>query len=108
MRRAIGRSWMWGSAIVLIDSYVVSHAQPYLMLEVDITHTSMTINQLINQVENGEEVMIIRHGKAIARLSAISPIPQPLTSQEELRAAQSQTVISTLLTLQSLRQEARY
>ncbi len=80
---------MWGSAIVLIESYVASHAQPYLMLEVDITNTSITISQLLNQVETGEEVLLIRHGKPIARLSAISPIPQPLTSQEKLRAAQS-------------------
>jgi antitoxin (DNA-binding transcriptional repressor) of toxin-antitoxin stability system len=78
------------------------------MLEVDITNTSITINQLLNQVEIGKEVLLIRHGKAIARLSAISSTPQPLMSHKELRAAQSQTAISTLQTLQSLRQEARY
>ncbi len=78
------------------------------MLEVDITHTSMTINQLVSQVENGEEVIIIRHGKSIARLSSISDIPQPLKSHSKLRADQSQAATSTLQTIQSLRQEARY
>jgi antitoxin (DNA-binding transcriptional repressor) of toxin-antitoxin stability system len=78
------------------------------MLEVDITNTSVTINQLLNQIETVEEVLLIRHGKPIARLSAISHIPQPLTSHRELRATQSQTATSTLQDIQSLRQEARY
>jgi antitoxin (DNA-binding transcriptional repressor) of toxin-antitoxin stability system len=78
------------------------------MLEVDITRTSVTINQLLNQVENGEEIMIIRDGKAIARLSAMSHTPRPLKFRKELRATQPQTSISNLEVIQSLRQEARY
>jgi prevent-host-death family protein len=77
------------------------------MLEVDID-TSVTISQLINQVENGEEVIIIRHGKPIARLSPVSHIPRPLPSRAELRATQPQTSISNLEIIQSLREEARY
>jgi antitoxin (DNA-binding transcriptional repressor) of toxin-antitoxin stability system len=78
------------------------------MLEVDITNTSITINQLLNEVENGEEVMIIRQGKAIARLSPMPPSPRPLTSRQELRATQPQTLTSNLEIIQSLRHEARY
>lgn len=78
------------------------------MLEVDITNTSVTINQLLNQVKNGEEVIIIRHGKAIARLLVMSRTPRPLTSRQELRATQPQTLTSNLEIIQSLRQEARY
>ena len=63
------------------------------MLEVDID-TSITISQLVSQVENGEEVVIIRHGKPIARLSPMSHIPRPLPSRAELRATQPQ--ISTV------------
>ena len=78
------------------------------MIEVDITNTSITVNQLLHQLETGEEVLLIRQGKAIARLTTLSSISQPLASRKELRAAQSQTAVSTLQTLQSLRQEARY
>lgn len=78
------------------------------MLEVDITNTAITINQLLNQVEAGKEILLVRHGKPIARLSTISSAPQPLTSHKELRAAQSQTTPSSLQTIQGLRQEARY
>ncbi|WP_442947643.1 type II toxin-antitoxin system Phd/YefM family antitoxin [Nostoc sp.] len=78
------------------------------MQQVDITNRYITINQLINQVENGGEIVIISHGKPIARLSSISHIPQPLTSRHKLRATQSQTLTSNLEIIQSLRQEARY
>ena len=78
------------------------------MQQVDITHTSVTINQLLNQVKNGEEIVIISHGKPIARLSPISHISQPLTSRRKLRATQSQTLTSNVEIIQSLRQEARY
>jgi prevent-host-death family protein len=78
------------------------------MQQVDITDTSVTINQLLNQVKNGEEIVIISHGKPIARLSSISHIPQALTSRHKLRATQSQTLTSNVEIIQSLRQEARY
>ncbi|MBW4475550.1 MAG: type II toxin-antitoxin system prevent-host-death family antitoxin [Tolypothrix brevis GSE-NOS-MK-07-07A] len=78
------------------------------MQQVDITDTSVTINQLLNQVKNGEEIVIISHGKPIARLSSISHTPQPLTSRQKLRATQSQTLTSNVEMIQSLRQEARY
>jgi prevent-host-death family protein len=85
-----------------------SHRERHFMLEVDITNTSITINQLLNQVENGEEIMIISHGKPIARLSSISCIPRPLASRGELRATQTQALTSNLEIIQGLRQEARY
>jgi antitoxin (DNA-binding transcriptional repressor) of toxin-antitoxin stability system len=78
------------------------------MLEIDIADTSVTLSQLLHQIETGEEMLLLRHGKPIARLSAVPPTPQPLASHQDLRAAQSQTTISSLQTLQSLRQEARY
>jgi prevent-host-death family protein len=78
------------------------------MQQVDITDTSVTINQLLNQVKNGEEIVIISHGKPIARLLSISHISQPLTSRHKLRDTQSQTLTSNVEIIQSLRQEARY
>jgi antitoxin (DNA-binding transcriptional repressor) of toxin-antitoxin stability system len=70
------------------------------MLKADINNTSIRINQLTNQVENGEKVMIICDGKPIARLSAMSHTPRPLTSRQELRATQPQTLTSNLEIIQ--------
>jgi antitoxin (DNA-binding transcriptional repressor) of toxin-antitoxin stability system len=78
------------------------------MLEVDITHTSVTIDHLLNQVEAGEEVTLIQPGKPIARLLGMPRTVQPLTSHKELRAAQPQVAFSAIETLQDLRREARY
>jgi prevent-host-death family protein len=78
------------------------------MQQVDITNTSVTINQLLNQVKNGEEIVIISHGKPVAWLSSISHTPQPLASRHKLRATQPQTLTTNLEIIQSLRQEARY
>lgn len=78
------------------------------MLKVDADNTSITISQLLNQFENGEEVVIFRQGQPIARLSPISHTPRPLTSKAALRATQPQTSTSSIEILQSLRNEARY
>lgn len=79
------------------------------MLKVDANNTSITINELLNQVENGEEVVIIRHGQPIARLSPMPQTPRrPLTSKAALRATQPLTPTSNIEIIQSLREEARY
>lgn len=78
------------------------------MLEIDVTDTSITLSQLLNEVEQGSEITIIRHGQPIARLLPMLRSCRPLSSRHPLRALQSQTATSNLETLQLLRQEARY
>jgi antitoxin (DNA-binding transcriptional repressor) of toxin-antitoxin stability system len=78
------------------------------MLEFDISDTSITVNELLNQIDNGKEVTIIRNGKPIALLSPMSHTPRPLPSRKELRSSQPQTSTNTSEIIQSLRQEARY
>jgi prevent-host-death family protein len=85
------------------------------MLEINVTDASITHAQLLNEVEHGNEITIIRHGQPVARLSPMLQTlreaklpPHPLSSRRPLRAFQSQTATSTLETLQTLRQEARY
>ena len=79
------------------------------MREVDVTDTSITLGQMLNEVEQGHEITIIRHGLPVARLSPILRSHRPLSSRHALRALQSQTATSSSLeTLQNLRQEARY
>lgn len=105
----------FGTAIPVIEQnycmlwiYNLWARSPYFMQKVDVTNISFTINQLLKQIENGEEIVIISHGKPIARLSSISHSPQPLTSRHKLRTTQPQTLISNQEIIQSLRQEARY
>ena len=78
------------------------------MLQIDISNTSITIEQLLNKVEKGSEITIVRDGKPIARLSPVLQPRQPLASRRELRAIQTQSSTPTLEILQSIRQEARY
>ncbi len=44
------------------------------MIELSVTDFQARMNQILNQVERGEEVIITRQGKAIAKLSTIIPI----------------------------------
>lgn len=78
------------------------------MREVDVTDASITLGQILNEVEQGNEITIIRHGLPIARLLPILRSRCPLSSRHTLRHLQSQTDTSSLETLQNLRQEARY
>jgi prevent-host-death family protein len=48
-------------------------------LEINIAEAQSHLSQILSQVEQGEEVIIIREGKAIARLSPIYKNLQPLT-----------------------------
>ncbi len=68
----------------------------------------ITLNQLLSQVEQGEEVTINRQGKPVARLLTILKTSRPLSSRLELRSFQPLQRDSSLETLQSLRREARY
>jgi len=78
------------------------------MHEVDVTDASITLGQILNEVEQGNEITIIRHGMPVARLSPILRSRRPLSSRHTLRKLQSQIAASSLETLQNLRQEARY
>ncbi len=78
------------------------------MLEINIVEAQSHLSQILTQVEQGEEIIITREGKAIARLSPIYKNLQPLTSRADLRASQPLMCTNSLETLQSLRDEARY
>ena len=79
-----------------------------MMLEIAIGETEITLNQLLSQVEQGEEVTITRQGKPVARLLPIQKISRPLSSRIELRESQPLQKESSLEILQRLRHEARY
>ncbi|MGK7893443.1 MAG: type II toxin-antitoxin system Phd/YefM family antitoxin [Xenococcus sp. (in: cyanobacteria)] len=73
-----------------------------MMLEIAIGETEITLNQLLSQVEQGEEVTITRQGKPVARLLPIQKTSRPLSSRIKLRAAQPLQKYSSLEMLKSL------
>ena len=79
-----------------------------MRLEIAISETEITLNQLLSQVEPGEEVTITRQGKPVARLLPIQKTSRPLSSRIELIATQPLQKNSSLETLKSLGYEAGY
>jgi prevent-host-death family protein len=53
------------------------------MREVGAFEAKNKLGQLLDQVEHGEEIIITRHGKAVARLGP----PKPAFSRDQARAA---------------------
>lgn len=73
-----------------------------------MTEANMRLMQILSQVEQGEEVIILRQGQAIARLSPIRQVRNSLKSRAQLRSSQPLAASNSFNTLQSLRNEARY
>lgn len=44
-------------------------------MEISVSEAKGQLTDLVRRVEQGEEVVLTRHGKAVARLQALSPRP---------------------------------
>jgi prevent-host-death family protein len=57
------------------------------MHAMSLAHAKAHLSELLNTVESGEEVVITRHGRPVARVLPASPIKQmlPLQRLAELR-----------------------
>jgi len=89
------------------------------MIKLTVADFEASLSQILTQVERGEEVIITREGKAIAKLSTIDQelinlstvhgtTKGKLKSRSQLRNTQPIATTSSLETLQTLRSEARY
>jgi len=80
------------------------------MNTVSVAEAKAHLSELLNQVETGEEIVITRRGRPVARISPEKkPLnPLPLPSLAEFRASQLDSQTSSLDILLALRQEARY
>jgi prevent-host-death family protein len=56
------------------------------MLTVTVVEAKTRLSELLDKVEAGEDVVITRHGKAVARMAAVSPPKQPVPDLSEFRA----------------------
>jgi len=57
------------------------------MSTVTVADAKAHLSELLDRVEAGEEVVITRRGKAIARLSSVVPAREPLVSLADLRSS---------------------
>jgi prevent-host-death family protein len=57
------------------------------MSTVSVAEAKTHLSELLDRVEAGEEVVITRRGKAIARLSRVVPAREPLVSLADLRSS---------------------
>ena len=58
-----------------------------VMSTISVADAKAHLSELLDRVEAGEEVVITRRGKAIARLSSVEPTRQPLVSLADLRSS---------------------
>ena len=77
------------------------------MLQVNVKELRTQLRRLIAQVEAGEEVIVTRRGKGVARLVPLPPTPQQLPDLTEFRASIKLKGKTPLETLLNLREEAR-
>jgi prevent-host-death family protein len=75
------------------------------MVTVNLAQAKAHLSKLLDQVEGGEKVVITRHGKPVANLSAVAPSKQPLPWKEieDMRAKQPRSRISSAVLLRRLR-----
>jgi len=78
------------------------------MLEISTKEARSNLSSILDKVEKGEEIVITRRGKRIARITSVDEKPVPLKSLKKFRAKiniegkpLSQTVINQ-------REEERY
>jgi len=78
------------------------------MLEINVKEARSNLSSILDRVEKGEEIIITRRGKRVARISNIVNNPTPLKSLKQFRdkigvkgKSLSQTVIDQ-------REEERY
>ena len=78
-----------------------------IMKKVNLTQAKLDLSELLDDVEAGEEVIINRRGKAVARLSAIAKPKKPLPLQElaKLRAEMPRLRRSSAELVRELRDE---
>jgi prevent-host-death family protein len=75
------------------------------MLNISVTEFESHFNQILNQVETGEEIMITRLGKPIIRLSAVKKTLKPLQSSAEFRAMLPMSKTSSVEIIRQIRDE---
>jgi prevent-host-death family protein len=75
------------------------------MSTVSVAEAKTHLSELLDRVEAGEEVVITRRGKAIARLSSVVPAREPLVSLADLRSSLPRVTKQSAEVVRELRDE---
>ena len=73
------------------------------MNSMSLAHAKAHLSELLNKVESGEEVLITRHGRPVARLVPVNPVKHAMPLQR-LAALRKQVPAWTISSAQSLRE----
>lgn len=76
------------------------------LVTVNLAQAKANLSKLINKVESGEGVIITRHGKPVARISAIQP-KKPIRPLAAFRASMPRWRASSAKLLRQMREEQR-
>ena len=77
------------------------------MKTITVAETKAHLSEILNSLENGEEIIITRRGRPVAKLTAITPAKKPLHSLAGLRKTMPESVTPGTVALSELRQEQR-
>ena len=75
------------------------------MVTVTLVEAKANLSKLLDKVESGEQVVITRHGKPVANISAVAPPKQPIPSMAAFRARMPKLKKPLSETLRELRDE---
>jgi len=78
------------------------------MLEMNVKEVRSSLYTILNKVEQGEEIIILRRGKRIARLSPPEILPNKLPSLKSFRESIKIQGKSLSKTVSELRDEERF
>ncbi len=78
------------------------------MLEINVKEARSNLSAILDRVEKGEEIIITRRGKRVARISNVQNTHTPLQSLKQFRERISVKGKSLSQTVIDLREEERY
>jgi len=75
------------------------------MVTVSVAEAKVHLSELINRVESGEQIVITRHGRPVAHLSAAVAPKKPIRSLAKFRASMPRLRKPMSETLREMRDE---
>lgn len=78
------------------------------MQTINVRETRERLSHLLDAVATGEEIIILRHGKPAARLTAVPPEEIRFPNRSELRASIPPASESSAQAVRELRDDERY
>ena len=78
------------------------------MTTVTVVEAKAHLSGLLDKVEGGEKVVITRHGRPVAQLSAVRQAKQPLRSLTAFRAKMPRLRKSSAALIREMRDNERY